>query len=152
MAGKKIGNYICMVLVLLMGLTMAASSAAAADDLSAAYKLEYVIVDGDHDDQFQVTQGDDGVVRLVYPFISGGCIVVNELIVQSVEPGDNGVTTINLLWNCDQGRPCKAYIPVQLQAGLQPPVAGKYLVKLWAYETVGGEKINLIGEQEIEIK
>lgn len=151
MAEKKVGNYIYMALVLLMAIIMlTGNTVAAADDLSAAYKLEYSIVDGNFGDHFQVTQGDDGVVELLYPFISGGCIAVNELIIKSVEPGNNGVPTVNLLWNCDQGRPCKAYIPVQLRVGLQLPGPGKYLIKLWAYETVGSEKINLLGEQEIE--
>lgn len=153
MAGKKVWNYIIMAFVLLVVVSMAPSGGAAAlTDLSAVYKLDHAIGDGNLHDQFQVTTDDKGTVQLIYPFISGGCIAINELKIQSVEMADNGVKTINLLWNCDQGRPCKAYIPVQLRASLQLPEPGKYLIILWAPETVGSEKIKQLAQQGIEFK
>jgi hypothetical protein len=155
MTDKRVWNCICLGIAVLIATAMLmvpGAAVAAETDLSAAYKLEYSIGDGDLKDQFQVTAGDNGMVELVFPFISGGCIAVNQLKVQSVELADNGVKTVNLLWNCDQGRPCKAYIPVQLQASLRLPEPGKYLIRLWAHETVESENINLIGKQEIELK
>lgn len=153
MAEKKAGKYVLMGLLLFILATMASSGGAAAlTDLSAVYKLDYVIGDGNLQDQFQVTTDEKGMVQLIYPFISGGCIAINELKIQSVEIADNGVKTVNLIWNCDRGRPCKAYIPVQLRVGMQLPEPGKYVIILWETDTVDSEKINQLAQQEIEFK
>ncbi|HEX2928055.1 MAG TPA: hypothetical protein VHP38_17660 [Ruminiclostridium sp.] len=153
MAEKKVWHYFVMGFVLIIIAAMAPSGGAAAlNDLSAEYQLDYATSDGNLHDQFQVTADEKGTVQLIYPFISGGCIAINELKIQSVEVADNGVKTVNLLWNCDRGQPCKAYIPVQLRAGFKLPEPGKYLIVLWATETVGSEKINQLAQQEIEFK
>src|SRR5665647_354691 len=89
------------------------TAAAALTDLSAEYKLTYSIVDQADTERFSVTADNKGGVELFFPFISGGCIAVNELKVQSVEPGEAGRQIVNLVWRSDRGAPCKAFLQVK---------------------------------------
>src|SRR5665647_1515470 len=85
-------------------------AAAAPTNLSAEYKLTHSIVDQVNTERFSVIADEKGKVELFFPFISGGCIAVNELKVQSVETGAGGIQTVNLVWHSDRGAPCKAFI------------------------------------------
>ena len=127
-------------------------SAVASADLSADYKLKYSVVDAGPKDQFSITADENGRVEVLAPFISGGCIAINDLKVQSVELGAEGVQTVNLLWNSDRGAPCKGFMPMQLKANLELPKPGKYMIQLWATDTVNAAKISRIGKQEVTVK
>lgn len=145
--------FLAVMMVFALAAAAAPGRAAAGDaDLSAVYKLAFSIEDGTLNEQFSVTADAQGLVALAYPFISGGCINVNELQVQAIKYDNNDVKIVDLLWNCDRGRPCKAFLPVRLQASLQLPEPGKYLIRLWAQEPGDGEKTSLAGQQEIEWK
>ncbi len=149
---KVMKKLLILTMAMITAVVFAAAPVKAAPgerDLPDEYKLTYAIEEGNLNDQFQVKLDNTGIVEVIYPFISGGPIKINELQVQSAEAGDNGVTILNLLWNCDQGRPSKAFIPMRLQAGLELPERGKYLIRLWKYEA-GSEKTQLLREQKIE--
>ena len=126
--------------------------AVASADLSADYKLKYSVVDAGPKDQFSISADENGRVEVLAPFISGGCIAINDLQVQSVELGEAGVQIVNLLWNSDRGAPCKGFMPMQLKANLELPKPGKYMIQLWATDTVNAAKISRIGKQEVTVK
>lgn len=121
-------------------------------DLTTMYKLTHSVVDREGREQFSVTSDDKGRVDLVYPFISGGCIKVNELKIQSVESGEGGLQIINLVWRSDRGAPCKAFLRVKLKAGMELPRPGRYLIQLLGTQNFAEEKIILLGRQEIFVK
>ena len=127
-----------------------AGAALAAGDLSAEHNLTYTLADGGYGDQFAIT-AEGGKVQLTVPFISGGCIAINELKILSITAGDDGLRTVNLLWNSDHGAPCKAAIPTRLQAAFELKEAGRYRVRLWETLTVNSKQFRLTGERELMI-
>ena len=66
--------------------------------------------------------------------------------------GDDGIQTVNLVWNSDRGAPCKGFMPVQLKANFELPQPGKYLIQMWETERVNSTKIRLVGKQEVVVK
>lgn len=121
-------------------------------DLSVEYKLSYSVVDAEPKAKFSVTADEQGVAELRFPFISGGCIVLNDLKIDSIEAEEDGVKTFNLLWRSDRGAPCKAYMPVQLKAAFIPPGPGRYRVQLWEADKITGEKTKVLGRQELIVQ
>ena len=71
-----------------------AGAVLAAGDLSAEHNLTYTLADGGYGDQFAIT-AEGGKVQLTVPFISGGCIAINELKILSITAGDDGLRTVN---------------------------------------------------------
>ena len=147
------GNRRFWTVLICVALLMAGSAGAvlAAGDLSAEHNLAYSLADGNRGDRFAITADGKGRVALTVPFISGGCIAVNELKILSITTADDGLRTVNLLWNSDHGAPCKAAIPMNLKAGFDLKEAGRYRVRLWETMTVNSKQFRLAGEREIVI-
>ena len=147
------GNRRFWTVLICVTLLMAGSAGAvlAAGDLSAEHNLAYSLADGNRGDRFAITADGKGRVALTVPFISGGCIAVNELKILSITTADDGLRTVNLLWNSDHGAPCKAAIPMNLKAGFDLKEAGRYRVRLWETMTVNSKQFRLAGEREIVI-
>ena len=147
------GNRRFWTVLICVALLMAGSAGAvlAAGDLSAEHNLTYSLADGNRGDRFAITADAKGRVALTVPFISGGCIAVNELKILSITTADDGLRTVNLLWNSDHGAPCKAAIPMNLKAGFDLKEAGRYRVRLWETMTVNSKQFRLAGEREIVI-
>ncbi|MHC1758235.1 MAG: hypothetical protein AB9917_01745 [Negativicutes bacterium] len=125
---------------------------AATENLSADYKLKYSVVDAGRKEQFSIRSDDAGKIEVLAPFISGGCIAINEVKMQPVAMGEDGIQTVNLVWNSDRGAPCKGFMQVQLKANFELPKPGRYLIQLWETERVNSTKIRLVGKQEVVIK
>ena len=125
---------------------------ASTENLSSDYQLKYSVVDAGLKEQFSIRADDAGKIEVLAPFISGGCIAINEVKVQSVVMGDDGIQTVNLVWNSDRGAPCKGFMPVQLKANFELPKPGRYMIQLWATERVNSTKIRLVGKQEVIFK
>ena len=148
---RFVTGFIVVVMATALILYLPGEAVAAPIDLSADYKLKYSVIDAGQTEQFSIIADDNGKVELLAPFISGGCIAINEVKVQSVELGADGVQTVNLLWNSDRGAPCKGFMSVKLKANLELPKPGRYMIQLWATESVNGTKIVRIGELEVTV-
>ena len=123
MGNRRFWTVLICVTLLLAG---SAGAAVAAGDLAAEHNLVYSLEDGGWGDKLAITADGKGRVALTAPFISGGCIAVNELKILSITAGDDGLRTVNLLWNSDHGAPCKAAIPMKLQAAFTLKEDGRY--------------------------
>jgi hypothetical protein len=148
MGNRQFWTVLICVALLLAG---SAGAAVAAGDLAAEHNLVYSLEDGGWGDKLAITADGKGRVALTAPFISGGCIAVNELKILSITAGDDGLRTVNLLWNSDHGAPCKAAIPMKLQAAFTLKEDGRYRIRLWETMTVNSKQFRLAGEREIVI-
>lgn len=153
----RFGGYFTRILatavaaVIMTTAAPAVAAVPAADELSARYRLAYSVEDAGYGDKLAITSDGKGRVELQVPFISGGCIAVNEVKLLSEVKGEDGLRTLNLLWNSDRGAPCKAALPVKLKANLELPEPGRYRVRLWETVSVNSTKFRLAKEQEVEL-
>ncbi len=145
-------GFLMLVIAVAATLCFPAGVFAATENLSAECKLTYSVVDAGLKEQFSIRSDDAGKIEVLAPFISGGCIAINEVKVQSVVMGDDGIQTVNLVWNSDRGAPCKGYMPVRLKANFELSKQGRYLIQLWETESVNSTKIRLVGKQEVVVK
>ena len=145
-------GFLMLVIAVVATLCFPVEVFAATENLSADYKLKYSVVDAGQREQFSIRSDDAGKIEVLAPFISGGCIAINEVKIQSVVMGDDGIQTVNLVWNSDRGAPCKGFMPVQLKANFELPQPGKYLIQMWETERVNSTKIRLVGKQEVVVK
>jgi len=145
-------GFLMLVIALVTMLCFPVGVFAATENLSADYQLKYSVVDAGTKEQFSIRSDDAGKIEVLAPFISGGCIAINEVKVQSVVMGDDGIQTVNLVWNSDRGVPCKGYMPVQLKANFELPRPGRYMIQLWETESVNSAKVRLVGKQDVLVK